>query len=271
MSTNLDGHRSNDDLTQRDFSREDLSDKSGSGSDGQSGAWSFSFGKLVIGVAICYYFFNTHLIMLLYLAVVVAIHEFGHVIAGKVFGCEIREMQVFLLSFVSYKPQYHGERHSWRDITWSVGTLPLGGFTVFKTRSADAPETDITPAAASPFIDDKPAWQRMIISSAGILMNLTTFLVLYLSMPYLSFNLVAMGMPLMSLSLVLSVLNILPVYPLDGGSIIFACYEMISGKKPSDSFVRLCGLFGFGVIVLIFWVFPQWVNGLLDKVFGLFF
>ena len=41
----------------------------------------------------------------IYLAIVVVIHELGHVIAGKSFGCFIKEMQVFFLPFVSYRPK----------------------------------------------------------------------------------------------------------------------------------------------------------------------
>ena len=241
--------------------------------------WSFEWGKLAIGVAICYYFFNTHWTMFLFLALVVIIHELGHVVFGKLFGCYVKEMQVFLLSFVSYKPRLRMDASSWRDITWSLGTLPLGGFTVFKTRNvADNDDEeqemmvlDKSAAAESPYIDDKPAWQRLLISAGGVLFNLVTFLVLYLAMPYLPLAWINVCWPIMSLSLILVVLNILPVYPLDGGSIIFACYEMISGRKPSKKFVQYCGMIGFILIILFFWVFPDWVNRIIDSVFGMFF
>lgn len=35
--------------------------------------------------------------------IVVLIHELGHVIMGKSFGCNIKEMQMFFLPFISYK------------------------------------------------------------------------------------------------------------------------------------------------------------------------
>ncbi len=237
--------------------------------------WTFQWGKLVIGVAVCYYFFNTNLSVFLYFALVVIIHELGHVVLGKLFGCFVTEMQVFLLSFVSYKPAERTGGGSWREITWSLGVLPLGGFTVFKTRNAqeyDEMEVmDKYEASSSPYIDDKPAWQRLLISAGGVLFNLVTFLALYLAMPHLPLAWLDVCWPIMSFSLILVVLNILPVYPLDGGSIIFACYEMISGRKPSKKFVQYCGMIGFILIILFFWVFPQWVHGILDSVFGMFF
>lgn len=247
--------------------------------DGMPEGWSFEWGKLAIGVAICYYFFNSHWTVTLFFALVVIVHELGHVVFGRLFGCYIKEMQVFLLSFVSYRPKQLIGENSWRNITLSLGTLPLGGFTVFKTRpdseSDDREsilfEIDKAAIAASPYIDDKPAWQRLLISAGGVLFNLVTFLVLYIVMPSLPVDWVTVCWPLMSLSLVLAVLNILPVYPLDGGSIIFACYEMISGKKPSKKFVQYSGMIGFVIIILFFWVFPQWINWLLDGVFGVLF
>ena len=77
--------------------------------------------------------------------------------------------------------------------------------------------------------------------------------------------------PLISLSLFLAVLNILPIYPLDGGAIVFALYEIITGKKPSPKFTQACGWIGFIFIVLFFWVFPEWLDGILGSVFRTFF
>ena len=52
---------------------------------------------------------------------------------------------------------------------------------------------------------------------------------------------------------------------------MFALYEMITGKKPSPGCTKACGWIGFIFIVLFFWVFPEWMNGILDSVFKLFF
>ena len=73
------------------------------------------------------------------------------------------------------------------------------------------------------------------------------------------------------LSLFIAVLNILPVYPLDGGAIVFALYEIVTGKKPSQGFTNACAWIGFIFIILFFWIFPEWLDGLLENVFGMFF
>lgn len=210
-----------------------------------------------------------------YLAAVVIIHELGHVIVGKSFGCFIQEMQVFFLSFVSYKPKAVEGGSSWRDIKWSLGVLPLGGVTMFKSREsvteneAEGLESGSQGAASatSPYIEDKQAWKRLLISAAGVLFNLATFLILYIAMPYMSEECNDFFWPLISLSLILAFLNILPVYPLDGGAIVFSLYEMVTGKKPSPGFTRACGWIGFVFIILFFWVFPDWLGGILDSIF----
>lgn len=249
---------------------------------------TFKWVNLIIGAAIVFWlstggnsFFTDDWSFYLSLAIVVIIHELGHVIAGKSFGCVIREMQVFFLPFISYRPKQIIESNSWRNITWKLGVLPLGGATVFRSRKQDildnvygmetqSPEMVMTPAT-SPYIEDKPAWQRLLISAAGVLFNLATFVLLYFVLPIVSYEVYDFLRPLAVLSLLLAVLNILPIYPLDGGAIVFAFYEIISGRKPSPGFTKACSWIGFIFIVLFFWVFPEWLSGIMDSVLGLFF
>lgn len=249
--------------------------------------FSFNMLNLVLGVAVCVWMtsgsgpITDDWPFYLYLCVAVVIHELGHVVMGKSFGCFIKEMQVFFLPFVSYKPKRVVGGSSWRDIKWSLGALPLGGVTVFKSRASYAASDVIgseaegrgvgLESAHSPYIEDKPAWQRLLISAAGVLFNLATFVLLYFVLPIVSYEVYDFLRPLAVLSLLLAVLNILPIYPLDGGAIVFALYEIISGRKPSPGFTKACSWIGFIFIVLFFWVFPEWLNGILRSVFSLFF
>lgn len=248
---------------------------------------TFNWTNLLIGAFLFFGLFNGSNIFTddwtfyVYLAVVVIIHELGHVIMGKSFGCHIQEMQVFFFTFLKYRPKPSLKGNSWRDITWSLGVLPLGGVTMFKSRApgdrdgvygmgAGNLRMGLTPAA-SPYIEDKPAWQRLLISAAGVLFNIVTFLILYIAMPHMSSESLTFFWPLIYLSLMLALLNILPIYPLDGGAIVFALYEIITGKKPSPAFTKVCGWIGFIFIILFFWVFPGWLNGIIDFVYRAFF
>ena len=58
------------------------------------------------------------------------------------------------------------------------------------------------------------------------------------------------------LSVMLAVLNILPIPALDGGHLMFTLYEMITGRKPSDKFLEYAQMVGMillmGLMVLAF-------------------
>ncbi len=58
------------------------------------------------------------------------------------------------------------------------------------------------------------------------------------------------------LSIMLGVMNLLPIPALDGGHIVFTIYEMITGRKPSDKFLYVMQIIGmilvFGLMFLAF-------------------
>jgi len=53
------------------------------------------------------------------------------------------------------------------------------------------------------------------------------------------------------LSIMLGVLNLLPIPALDGGHVMFLLYEMISGKKPSDKFMEYAQTVGFFILIAL--------------------
>ncbi len=69
-----------------------------------------------------------------------------------------------------------------------------------------------------------------------------------------------------SLSLILAFMNLLPIPALDGGHVMFLLYEVVSGRKPSDTFMERATMVGFvivlGLVVLAngldIW---RWING----------
>jgi regulator of sigma E protease len=54
------------------------------------------------------------------------------------------------------------------------------------------------------------------------------------------------------LSIMLGVLNLLPIPALDGGHAVFVLYEMITGKKPGDKFLEYAQMVGFVLMMALF-------------------
>ena len=53
------------------------------------------------------------------------------------------------------------------------------------------------------------------------------------------------------LSIILAFMNILPIPALDGGHVLFLIYEIITGRKPSETFMVRAEYVGFGILILL--------------------
>lgn len=53
------------------------------------------------------------------------------------------------------------------------------------------------------------------------------------------------------LSIMLAVLNLLPIPALDGGHVTFLLYEMVTGRKPSDKFLEYAQMIGFFLLLAL--------------------
>ena len=53
------------------------------------------------------------------------------------------------------------------------------------------------------------------------------------------------------LSIMLGILNVLPIPLLDGGHAMFLIYEMVSGRKPSDKFIEYFSVLGLIILLTL--------------------
>ena len=51
------------------------------------------------------------------------------------------------------------------------------------------------------------------------------------------------------LSIILAIMNILPIPALDGGHVMFLLYEMVTGRKPSDKFLEYAQIAGMVLLL----------------------
>lgn len=67
------------------------------------------------------------------------------------------------------------------------------------------------------------------------------------------------------LSIVLGVMNLIPIPGLDGGHIMFTLYEMVTGRKPSDKFLAVAQIIGMALLMaLMFLAFGNDIGRLMQ-------
>jgi len=108
------------------------------------------------------------------LGLVIFIHELGHFLAAKWCDVHVRTFSIGFgpaVPFCSYK---------WGETTYMVGIIPLGGYVAMVGEGEDGEEAEEDPRS----FRKKTVGQRMLIISAGVIMNiilgLACFMAVYL-------------------------------------------------------------------------------------------
>ena len=98
------------------------------------------------------------------LSFIIFIHELGHFVAAK--WCDVH-VTVFSIGF---GPAIPGCRYTWGETTYKLAILPLGGY-VQMVGQVDGDESNDGSDDDPRSYRRKPVWQRMVIISAGVVMN----------------------------------------------------------------------------------------------------
>lgn len=112
--------------------------------------------------------------LLLALSILVLLHEFGHFITAKWFGCRVEKFYLFFDPWFSIFKKKVGETE------YGVGWLPLGGYVKIAGMIDESMDKEQMKKPPQPYeFRAKPAWQRLIIMLAGIVMNVLLAIVIY--------------------------------------------------------------------------------------------
>ena len=112
--------------------------------------------------------------LILSLSILVLLHEFGHYITAKWFGCRVEKFYLF------FDPWFSLFKKKIGDTEYGVGWLPLGGYVKISGMIDESMDKEQMNQPAKPYeFRSKPAWQRLIIMLAGIVMNVLVAFVVY--------------------------------------------------------------------------------------------
>jgi regulator of sigma E protease len=111
------------------------------------------------------------------LGVLVFVHEFGHFIAAKLTGMRVDRFSI------GFPPRAFGKKIGETD--YCVSWIPVGGYVKIAGMIDESFDTEFLdrPPESHEF-RAKPIWQRMIVISAGVLMNLLLAIVIFWGINY---------------------------------------------------------------------------------------
>ncbi len=102
------------------------------------------------------------------LGILIAIHEFGHFIVGRMCNIHIYRFSIGMGPVIYKKLDKHGTE-------FALSVLPLGGYVAFHTEKAIEQELDLlqplTPEQNASTFESRPKWQRALVMLAGPVAN----------------------------------------------------------------------------------------------------
>lgn len=114
--------------------------------------------------------------LILSLAILVTIHEFGHFIFARLFKIRVEKFYLFFdpwFSLFKYKPKNS-------DTEYGIGWLPLGGYVKIAGMIDESMDRDQMAKDPQPWeFRSKPAWQRLLVMAAGVIFNFILAIFIY--------------------------------------------------------------------------------------------
>lgn len=114
------------------------------------------------------------------LSLLVFIHELGHFIAAKIFGVKVEKFYIFFdaggFSLLKFRI---GETE------FGVGWVPFGGYCKISGMIDESMDLEQMKEPPKDYeFRSKPAWQRLIIMTGGVIMNVVLAVIIYIGMSY---------------------------------------------------------------------------------------
>jgi regulator of sigma E protease len=117
--------------------------------------------------------------LILSLSILVILHELGHFIPAKIFGCRVEKFYLF------FDPWFSVVKKKIGDTVYGIGWLPLGGYVKISGMVDESMDKEQLKKPAEPWeFRSKPAWQRLIIMLGGVTVNVLLAFFIYAMILY---------------------------------------------------------------------------------------
>ena len=112
--------------------------------------------------------------LLVSLSLLIICHEFGHFITAKIFKTKVEKF------FLFFDPWFHIFSFKKGETEYGIGWLPLGGYVKIAGMVDESMDTESMKKDPQPWeFRSKPAWQRLIIMLAGVIVNVILAMSIY--------------------------------------------------------------------------------------------
>ncbi len=117
--------------------------------------------------------------LILSLSILVTLHELGHYSTAKWFKCRVEKFYLFFDPWFSIWKKKIGET------VYGIGWVPFGGYVKISGMVDESMDKEQMKQPPKPYeFRSKPAWQRLIIMVAGVVMNMLLALFLFIMITY---------------------------------------------------------------------------------------
>lgn len=108
-------------------------------------------------------------------SILIVFHEFGHYITAKWFKCRVEKFYLFFNPWFSLWKKKKGETE------YGLGWIPLGGYVKISGMIDESMDKEAMKQPPQPHeFRSKPAWQRLIIMLAGIIVNVILAIIIFI-------------------------------------------------------------------------------------------
>lgn len=111
--------------------------------------------------------------------ILVGIHELGHFLMARAFKIRVEKFYIF------FDPWFSLFKFKRGDTEYGIGWLPLGGYVKIAGMIDESMDKEQMKQPVKPYeFRAKPAWQRLLVMVAGVMMNVLLAIIIYCAVCY---------------------------------------------------------------------------------------